>query len=383
MKHNFGLGLIVKNLDQVKSLKAFLENGKKYGYVPKAVIIAVGEPSSEAVIAPLKKLCNLVVLPLYEKENSMALELLKMGASLDCVETLLVSAKPGQTLIPYGQNRNQVLMKAMLLGLEALVFIDYDVYPYRLVRKEQGIEIEEVNFFEAHLSHLNMPNVAVTSSDYTGYYIVPFMPKEHSEVFLSGLQKGPEQGTLVTQNPSEAAMVRTTTKVLGGNMALKLRSFERILPFFSTVYEVRGVTYLTRGEDTLLSLQMKDNEGFECLDIDLKIFHDTFGDYPKVPVLEDSEVLKNRFFYACMGWIGRNPFMNWLTGQDYEAQYKTQRTILEETAPQMAKQLNDERFLLLPEAIDAAYEALPHTIEAYHRFSESWIKWIKAKKTAT
>ncbi len=380
MKHNFGVGLIVKKLEDVKPILDFLENGKRYGYEPKAVIIALGEPSDKSILKVLAKQCPLVILPLYQKKHPLEAELTKIGLPAQHQKNLLSKNTGKNKPIPYGTNRNQVMIKAMLLGLEALVFIDHDVFPKRLAEKDGEMVFEEVDFFGTHLGQLNKPNVAITSSDYTGYYIVPQLPTAKSERFLFGLQKDGANGVLVREIYGQSFKSGPTSKVLGGNMALKLRSFERILPFFSTSYEVEGNSYLTRGEDTLLSLQIQKNEGIECVDVGMKIFHDTFGDYPNKPMLETSEGLKNRFFYACMGWIGRNPFMNWLTDQPYEALYLSQRQALIETAPEMAAALEDERFLLLPKAIEIAYQALPEMIESYHQFSESWVSWIKLKQ---
>ena len=50
------------------------------------------------------------------------------------------------------------------------------------------------------------------------------------------------------------------------------------------------------------------------LDIQTPIFHDTYGDYPKIPDLQNNSSVRDRLYYACTGWIGRNVFFRWKTG---------------------------------------------------------------------
>mgnify|MGYP006290989025 CR=1 FL=1 len=142
------------------------------------------------------------------------------------------------------------------------------------------------------------------------------------ELFL-GLQKedaydfviNSEKHNCLNLDNDKKRKVFETSKILGGNVAIKLSNSKEIEPFFSTVYNVKGENFLTRGEDTLLGIKFK-NSHKKCIDIDTKIFHDTFGNYPKVPDIKKNKSIRDRFFYTCLGWIGRNPFLNWLKGED-------------------------------------------------------------------
>jgi hypothetical protein len=208
------------------------------------------------------------------------------------------------------------------------------------------------------------------------------------EMLYSGLQKegvcdflqaGMEHHCFVPANYPQRYPFKTN-KILGGNVAIKLSIFEHMLPFFSSVYEFDGQKYLTRGEDTLLGLELERSETLNCMDIDLKIFHNTYGHYPRVPDILTDKSIRDRFFYACMGWIGRNPFLNWLTKKDAQAIYEKQRQELEIGAQAVAAYLGDERFLELPKALDASYAHLDEMIVEYKKMAKSWTEFISKYK---
>jgi hypothetical protein len=171
-----------------------------------------------------------------------------------------------------------------------------------------------------------------------------------------------------------------THKVLGGNVAIKLKIFHNVVPFFSSTYEVGGNKYLTRGEDTVLALQMKGKENQKFIDIDTKIFHNTYGHFPTVPDILNDTKIKDRFFYAAMGWIGRNPFLNHLSGIDPACAYQLEHQRLVEGAQAVSEHLNDKRFLILPKAHDLAYSSLEDMKEEFNRFSESWFEFMRRIK---
>ena len=73
-----------------------------------------------------------------------------------------------------------------------------------------------------------------------------------------------------------------TTKVLGGNLGIRMSALTTLPPFFSPYYFYNRTPLLARGEDTLMGMAASQSH-IECLDIQTPIFHDTYGDYPKVP----------------------------------------------------------------------------------------------------
>lgn len=374
------LGLIVKELTPEVNILKFLRNAEKYGHTIDEVIIAFSHSVDDVMVAAIRQYTTLRLMQINHC-HELYYRLEEKGLDRETIRDLLYSEffeKSG--LVPYGKNRNNVLIQALVDEMDILFFIDDDVNPSVLVKSGDHIDEIEIDFFEEHLKYLK-DNVYVTSSDYSGYYIVPPMRFKNMEYLIRGLQKGAlfnksfvnEYGYL-TVDKYYRRNVTKTDKVLGGNLAMRLDIFHDILPFFSDVYKVRDEFYLTRGEDTLLGLKIDEIEGKDFLDIDVKIFHDTFDDFPKPPNILTDDHVKDRFFYACMGWVGRNPFLNWLLDRNLKSYYERTRKALVIGAPALVKYLDDERFYLLPEALDQAYLNLDEMMVKYYKLRNNWRK---------
>ena len=379
------IGLIVRVLDERVNILCFLKNAKKYNHIIDEVIVAYSEGYDDKFVDEMKKFATVKLLKInhcYELED----QLRHIGINDEEIKSLLFSENYElYHLIPYGKNRNNVVIKAIVDNMDILFFVDDDVRPTVIIKNEEGIEEVEIDFFKEHLSKLKN-DVYVTTSDYSGFYIVPPMKFENMEHFVRGIQKGElfkkslitDYGYLTTGNLINKEIFHTN-KVLGGNLAIRLEIFKEILPFFSSVYMVKGNAYLTRGEDTLLGLEIDKIKDKFFLDIDVKIFHDTFSDFPKPPNILKEESVKDRFFYACMGWIGRNPFLNWILNRDLDEYYTRTRKALVLGVPHISKYLNDERFLLLPEALDESYKNLGQTLLDYYELRNVWTSFVQKK----
>ena len=158
---------------------------------------------------------------------------------------------------------------------------------------------------------------------------------------------------------------------------MRLEIFRDCLPFFSTAYRFDDAWWLTRGEDTLLGQSLVSNRKWKILDIDLRLFHDTFGNFPEVPELRSDESIRDRFYTTCLGWIGRNPILNALSGKDALAISNRQIECLERSTFAAAAYFGDDRFLKLPAAARAAYEQLPAALEAYESLRRLWPKAVE------
>lgn len=159
---------------------------------------------------------------------------------------------------------------------------------------------------------------------------------------------------------------------------MRLELFKAHLPFFSTAYCFEGNWYLTRGEDTLLGQTLAASKHWKVLDIDLKLFHDTFGTFPQIPDIQRDENIRHRFYITCLGWIGRNPILNALSGKDAAAISKRQISCLEKSVMAAAAYFGDERFLKLPDAARAAYAQLPAALGAYAELQRLWPEAVRA-----
>ncbi|MDK2918621.1 MAG: hypothetical protein PWQ37_1354 [Candidatus Petromonas sp.] len=378
------LGIITKEFNTLDPIEQFLGNASKYGHSIYSIVIVYSHNCDFKLIEKLRKRTK--VFPV--KINSFIsgrCDLLNMGISVESINTLLNSPTlDTYGLVPYGIYRNYAVIEAMLTGSEVLVFIDTDVYPKVLTEHEGEVVEREIDFIGRHLEYLKREDVIITTSDYSGYYIIPPMKFDGMKELLIGLQKEAVYGYILESNKHKCLnldnyynrRVFDTDKILGGNVAIKLKGFRSLPPFFSTVYTVNGEAILTRGEDTLLGLRFKEIDK-KCIDIDTKIFHDTYSNYPEVPDIRSTADIKDRFYYACLGWIGRNPFLNWIMGRDIEEVKGYQMENIKIGAKAVAKYLNDERFLILPKALEISYKQLNKVIKEYNRTLNSWNEFIE------
>lgn len=375
------LGMITRDLLTTEPVFDFLENAQQYGHTLHSVVVAYSRHVDMKVVDEINQYLKVELVKINEDEE-MYSQLRQHGISQKSINTFLKCPPlDDQRSVAYAKNRNNVITKAILTGTEVLFFIDTDVYPRLLVTDDDDeVTFKDVDFFGRHLEYLQYDNVAITTSDYSGYYIIPPMAFEGMEMLFKGLQKSTacdfilnnkEHHCLVPDNDVDRK-VFVTNKILGGNVAIKLDALHELVPFFSSSYEVDGVNYLTRGEDTILGLKVHKHPELDCIDIDTRIFHNTYSHYPTIPDVVNDQRIKDRFYYACMGWIGRNPFLNWIQGTPIDEMYEIQKKALANGAPAVAKYLNDDRFLRLPEALERSYARLNYTIMEYNKFLLAW-----------
>lgn len=363
------LAMMVKDFVTEEPLLAFLENARQYGHQVDLVLIGWQNSCSQL---PLKRLQEVTLVKTVALRDPAILGQLlgQIGLEAKYQKPLLpevdVNAdKP----MPYGLSRNQLLLTALLEGMDVLFYIDDDVYPSRLW---QDGSFETIDFFGGHLKYLKEAKVVATTSDYTGFDIVPSLPIDQWQFFLKALNKQPFMALRHEASSAVHTEVRETSKLLGGNLALKLEGVKSLGGFYSTVLDFRGQRYLGRGEDTLLGLAIEKSQDWRAMDIDMRIFHNAFKDYPQVPDLVHSKTVRDRFFYASMGWIARNPLLDEIN-QRPEA-WRERHKLLLETSPKLSEALDDPRFSVLPDAMLEAQKQLEREKRQLNTFMEAWEK---------
>ena len=196
----------------------------------------------------------------------------------------------------------------------------------------------------------------------------------HKEAMAEFWQSSMATGGMLLQE-GDAGKPTPTTKVLGGNLGLRMRAFPTLPPFFSPYYFFDRTPLLARGEDTLLGLAA-DQYHIKCVDIRTPIFHDTYGSYPAVPELLKDGAVRDRLYYACTGWIGRNVFSRWKTGHT-ASEFAQRDQQLSAGAKALCRYTKDRRFLQLPEIQSAAESWLPDMIGQYQRSREAWTEFTE------
>jgi len=369
--------MIIRSLDSEMELMGFIDNAEKYGHKLDCVIVAYTHQHDPQVEQRIREKIPFYAVdiksPVYCRE-----QMRRRGISNDVAKMLLecpVDVKGG--LVPYGYNRMIVVMEAILRGMDTLFFVDSDIYPKVLKKTQEGLALEEVDFFGAHLNHLNSGS-DVTTGEYSGYNILPPASFEGMDTLLAGVQKpemleywqtSEEHRCLVVQ-PDEI-IAKPCKKVLGGNMAIRLSAFAKLPPFFSSHYTSDGELFLCRGEDTMLGLEIAES-GIVCTDIGLNPLHDTYKDYPAEPNLRGNTDAQNRFYYACTGWVGRNPLLNHILGNDLVATREYQRTCLESGLRALAGYTANPRFYGVLRNFDVSWDSLGRYINEFERITDAW-----------
>jgi len=378
------IAVITKDFISLEPVDEFLENATKYNHKIYSIIIVYSHDCDFRLVESLTKKVKVFLVKINDAPEIKE-QLIKMGLSKENIEILInCSALKKHGLVPYGLNRNYALIRALLSGSEALVFIDTDVYPRVLIKENNEVKEKEIDFIGRHLEYLGEEEVIITTSDYSGYYIIPPMSFTGMKELLIGLQKEKayeflknfDEHDCLNLDNDKNRKVFETNKILGGNVAIKLSALKDLPPFFSTVYNVDSENVLSRGEDTILGIKLKKSDK-KCIDIDTKIFHNTFGNYPEIPDIKRDDSIRDRFYYTCLGWIGRNPFLNWLKREDLEEVKNRQRENIIIGSKAVASYLNDERFLILPEALETSYRNLGRVINEYKNTMMAWNDFIE------
>lgn len=376
-----GLAIITKYVNESISILSFLNNAQKFGRRIDQIIIVYSHGCDKEFVKKIRAYSNVKLVCInraYELEESIR----SLGIDEKKYRNIIYSKTlERHGLVEYGKYRNIALLQALFDGIDVLFFVDTDIYPKLLVDENR---FEEVDFFGSHMEFIKKEDVCITTSDYSGYYIIPPMKFERMEEFFEGIQKksathfvsGCSEHKCLSFGKVGNPAVDDTDKLLGGNMAIKTSTLCKLPPFFSTTYMVDGELFLTRGEDTLMGICAREM-GIRALDIDLLIFHDTYGDFPKIPDITRDKAVKDRFYYACMGWIGRNVFLNYINGCDYRGIYERQRELLSKSVCEISTYLQDDRFLMFPKAIDTAYGELDRVIYEYEYTLEGFNGIVK------
>jgi len=372
------LGMIVRSLDSDAELMRFIENAEKYGHTLDCVIVAYGQHADPKVESKLKKKVRLFAVDINNPHYCLQ-QFRRLGISESAARTLLTCPAGMQGgMVPYGFNRNIVLIEAMLRGIDILFFTDSDVLPCTLEISPGGRPAsKDIDFFGAHLEQLEAGS-QVTTGEYSGYNILPPAMFDGMGDLLAGVQKAEMleywQNSNIHRCLTVLPPVRETkpcTKVLGGNCAIRLSSLYRLPPFFSSYFTAGGEIFLCRGEDTVLGRGIAKS-GSVCTDIGLYPLHDTYKDYPAEPNLRGDLKAQDRFYYACTGWVGRNPFLNYLSGNDLSSTREYQQERLGIGLKALVEYTANPKFYEVAGNFQASWNSLERYISEYRQLLEAW-----------
>ena len=170
------LGLITRYVDDPVTILRFVDNAEKFGHPLDRVIVAYSHGVEPEAVAAVEEWINITVVKASGDANLRS-RLLAIGLNADEVDGLLeVPSWLSHREVPYGAYRNAVLFQALLDGLDYLLFFDTDIRPAVLTALRGDLPVwQEIDFIGTHMASLSKADVAVTTSEYSGYYIIPPM----------------------------------------------------------------------------------------------------------------------------------------------------------------------------------------------------------------
>ena len=376
------LGMIIKSISTDEEIMRFIDNAEKYGHKLDYVIAAYTQQIDPGAASRISQKTQFSAIDIKNPEYCLE-QFRARGISNAAVQALLeCPVNDASGMMPYGFKRTVVTIEAILRGVDVLFFVDNDVYPSVLKMAPDGPIIEDVDFFGTHLDYLKSGS-QITTGEYSGYNILPLASFEGMDDLLNGVQKIDMleywKSSLTHRCLSVQPPQRTPapcTKILGGNVAITLSAFSKLPPFFSSYYSVGNELYLSRGEDTVLGLSIAKS-GTVCTDIGLNPLHDTYKDYPAEPNLRDDPVTQDRFYYACTGWVGRNPFMNYIRGADLDDTREFQRENLERGLRALTEYTSNERYPGILQNFDVSWDNLDRYVGEYKTVLDAWEEFIE------
>ena len=145
------LGMIVRDFISAHPLIDFLDNAETYGHQIDRVIVVYSHSMSRSALFALEERTKVSLIELHNYRRAYG-EFNKLGVSDKSVDALLYSELLSEHgLIPYGFNRNHVLMEALFEDIDLLIFVDSDVQPRVLRKNREGrLWFDDVDFVGSH-----------------------------------------------------------------------------------------------------------------------------------------------------------------------------------------------------------------------------------------
>ncbi|MGB4658536.1 MAG: hypothetical protein WBI07_05120, partial [Mobilitalea sp.] len=260
----------------------------------------------------------------------------------------------------YAAKRNALLYEAIKNKLDYLVFFDDDEYPMAVTKTRSTAIWGGQHVLTTHLK--NIGDADITNGHHCGYISpIPYikfddtMKESDFRMFIEAISNDivnwdtissvmnnggvtyADTNILTSDDTEEVEEVNHTKFISGANLCINLKNPERVYPF----YNPPGA----RGEDTFLSTCLSDRK---VVRVPCYTFHDGFSTYNSLMdgvlpiklkyIQADSDKIRDRFYYACIGWIRYKPLLMYITQRDqYDDKIQEMREQLKKTIPIICK----------------------------------------------
>ncbi len=384
------LGCIARYIDKPDPYMEFIRNAREHGHPVERLIISLTQTADLEVLAELN---DVVPVELIEIGDSLDLpeELEAMGAAeRDVAMVMDTSPLSDHGLVPFCAQRNAVLLKALLLDIDALIFFDQNMRPVELIaapEEQTGRRFRDVDFVGVHLESLAM-GAAVTTGSYSGFDAFPPHQMPNLRDLLHGIGREDTHRVIAAEgalaglhlaSDKELAPV-PAQEAFAGNLGIDLCHASTLPPFFSGWFWLGDEIVLTRGEDTLLGAAATVAQ-IGCANVGTRVFLDPHGTYPDPPEVT-RERMKDRLYWNCLGWIARLPLLDHVrfeaglldwSPDEMQAQ---RRVALQQGAADLSASLADNRFFDLPTFFDLCFMETAKTVASYEASRRAWRRLV-------
>ncbi len=297
----------------------------------------------------------------------------------------------------YARARNSIVYFAVKRQMDYLMFWDDDEYPVANIKRKDGeIEWCKQNNIMQHLK--NIDKVDITMGYRCGNMSpIPYieyddkLQEEDFKCYIDGVSneaiswekiKNRDSGnTGITYAQEDIAVngkerlikdLGSGSCIYASGICLNLRKIDRIPAFYNPPK--------ARGEDTFLSLMLKDKD---VLQIPTYHFHDSFlkyrdilkGKYPNVLSngKTNEKSIMDRFFKASLGWIKYKPLLIYITEREnYRKIINEAKLNLERSVPKMNEAFPDYDFTCLLENLEIYDRDVVKHYKEYIRANQVW-----------
>lgn len=394
-RRRIGLGCITRYIETPEPYQEFIRNVREHGHQVDALIIAMTRTADLAVLSELNDLIPIEVIEVG-LDQELPSQAAAAGAREEDIERLIdTSTLEDYGMVPYCTQRNTILLQALLMDIDILIFFDHNMRPVELIgdsTTSSGRALRPVDFVGPHLEALSQ-GAAVSTGGYSGFDAFPPLQLAQLRDLLHGIGREDTyeviqaEGSLAGLHlaPADPLGQRPAIQAFAGNLGLDLDQGHALPPFFSGWFRLGDDIVLARGEDTLLGAAAVSAQ-IGCVDVGTRVFLDPHNTFPQAPDLSKPKLL-DRLYWNCLGWIARLPLLDHVRHEagllDWEPEelQGSRRLALGQSADALAEALGDNRFYDLPTFFDLSYMRLERTLGTYTSVRRAWQRVVAALRS--
>lgn len=303
----------------------------------------------------------------------------------------------------YAAQRNIVLYNAIKNHMDYLIFLDDDEYPVAVTSTRETAIWGGQHVLTTHLKFIGQADI--THGRHCGYISpIPYMEYNESmtendfRTFIEAIsndilnwdnirkviQRGgityADTDILRSTEPEVVEEINHAKFISGANLCINLTDPKRVFPFYNPP--------AARGEDTFLSTCLKDRR---VLRLPCYTFHDGFSTYNHLlegvlpirlkPIRGDNDVIINRFYKACLGWIRYKPLLLYITHkEDYEDRIERIRMQLNATLPIVCAYFQRPDFMTILKEFEKYNRNVKKHYTQYCETQEIWARIMDSFK---